>query len=49
MNRDLLVLRRKKYRVTWLMRVLRCIGNYRHYRKQGVCHSIAWAMARNTL
>lgn len=49
MNRSVLIPRRKAARANWIIRTLRCISNYLHYRKQGICHSIAWATARNTL
>lgn len=49
MNRAILIPRRKTVKISWLKRMTRLLANYRHYRKQGICHSIAWATARNTL
>lgn len=57
MNRALLIPRRPlRHTSSLLARIVRTvrqpsrfIGNYLHYRKQGICHSIAWAQARNTL
>lgn len=49
MNRSILIPRRKVAQSNWLSRTVRSLINYRHYRKQGICRSIAWATARNTL
>jgi hypothetical protein len=57
LNRALLIPRRPLRNTPGLLarigrmarRLVHFVGNYLHYRKQGICHSIAWATARNTL
>jgi hypothetical protein len=52
MNRAILLPRRKPsgyHQANLLTRAIRCIGNYRYYRKQGMCVSVSWALARHTL
>lgn len=60
MNPAILIPRRKRKTTSYLAQTLRriannatglyrCIANYRYYRKQGICRSIAWAQARGTL
>jgi hypothetical protein len=52
MNRAILLPRRKPsgyHQANLLTRVIRCIGHYRYYRKQGMCISVSWALARHTI
>lgn len=53
LNRAILVPRRRKphkYTQThWAACAIRCIKNYCYYRKQGICVSVSWALARHTL
>lgn len=52
MNRAILLPRRKPsvyHQDNLLIRALRCVKHFRYYRKQGICVSVSWALARHTL